>query len=41
MDTGILEMAQGTRDILYDRQHLTLLGEPHQSTRKGMGVPRA
>lgn len=41
MDTGILEMAEGSRDILYDRQHLTLLGEPLEATRKGMGVPRA
>jgi NADH-quinone oxidoreductase subunit I len=41
MDTGILEMADRHRDILYDRENLTLLGDPHESTRKGMGVPRA
>jgi len=39
MDTGILEMAEGHRDILYDREHLTLLGDPHEKTRKGMAVP--
>jgi len=38
MDTGILEMSEGNRDILYDRDHLTLLGDPHEKTRKGMGV---
>ena len=39
MDTDILEMAENRRDILYDRENLVLLGDPHEATRKGMGVP--
>ena len=39
MDTDILEMAENHRDILYNRENLVLLGDKHQSTRKGMGVP--
>jgi NADH-quinone oxidoreductase subunit I len=39
MDTGILEMAENRRDILYDRENLVLLGDEHGATRKGMGVP--
>ncbi len=39
MDTGILEMAEPFREILYNRDHLVLLGAPHERTRKGMGVP--
>ena len=39
MDTEILEMAEPYREILYDREHLTLLGDKHEPTRKGMGVP--
>lgn len=39
MDTSILEMSEGHRDILYNRDHLTLLGNPHEATRKGMAVP--
>jgi hypothetical protein len=39
MDTEILEMAEPFREILYDREHLTLLGDKHEATRKGMSVP--
>ncbi len=39
MDTEVLEMAEPYREILYDRESLTLLGDKHETTRKGMGVP--
>jgi NADH-quinone oxidoreductase subunit I len=39
MDTGVLELTEGHRDIIFDKRNLLLLGAPLDTTRKGMTVP--